>query len=375
MKVIQVTHGRVNPDGDNGITRTVYNLHNLLDESFNSEIFSFDDRVKNKEEHIRECGTRVILFPRQKIGLDNEVRSYIKKNNSAIYHFHLMWMTDKNWLANEIIKNGGRYIITTHAAYTPDRIDSLKKIVAMKTVEVKYLQNASAIHALCYEEKTILRELGITAPIFVLPNGLSRREFEIIDNSYSLPSPYEKNNINISWVGRIRPDKNVLGMIKAIDLLPDKYKGKLKFHVIGSEVKDYHQLVKALVYDKKLNDTVILHGPKFGADKYKYILNSDIYLQPSYSEGISFSILDALACGVPSIISRQCNMNYYIDRRAFLVTEPHPEDIRDSIVKMLDDIELSQKVGLAGRDLIECELNWDVLVEKYEKKYRELINE
>ena len=69
-----------------------------------------------------------------------------------------MWMIDKNTILSALKRKGIPYIITTHAAYTPDRINSLKKLISINTIE-KNILKVAAIHALCNEEKAFLRNL------------------------------------------------------------------------------------------------------------------------------------------------------------------------------------------------------------------------
>ena len=67
MKICQITHGRVNPDGENGITRTVYSLNKILNKNgVESEIYSFNDKQTEVENFIRDEFTTVKLFPRSK---------------------------------------------------------------------------------------------------------------------------------------------------------------------------------------------------------------------------------------------------------------------------------------------------------------------
>lgn len=374
MKLIQVTHGRVNPNGDNGITRTVYNINKYIKNEIENKIYSFDDRISKHETFKRECGLEIELFPRKKIGISTEIRNKITKNNKCLYHFHLMWMLDKNSLAKKILSEKQDYIITTHAAYTPDRIDSLKKKIAINSIEFEFLKNAKAIHALCEEEKYILRELGLKNDIFVLPNGISDTEIEKINNSDKLASPYDDSKFNIVWVGRLRPDKNVLGMVEAISKLPKEYQNKIVLNIVGSYVKTYVDEVKALIRKLGLEENVILHGPKFDIDKYNFIKKSDIYLQPSFSEGISFSILDALACGVPTIISRQCNMNYYIKNDAFEVIEPFADDIASKIIELYECSERRNELSKNALNLVKSTFYWGSLIEEYKKQYFRLLN-
>ena len=373
MKICHITHGRVNPDGENGITRTVYSLNKYLNENgVVSEIYSFNDNQKDVEDFIRDEFTTVKLFPRAKYFKSKKFCDYILSDvfDFDIVHFHLMWMLDKNTILLALKKKGIPYIITTHAAYTPDRIDSLKKTIAMNTLEKKYLFNANSIHALCFEEKGLLRKLGITNPIFVIPNGISTNEVEKINNSKSLPNPFDTKFVNLVWVGRIREDKNVLGIVRSILFLKEEIRSKIKIHIVGNGIENYIQKVKTEISKHGLENHVIFHGPKYKEEKYQYVLNSDIYIQPSFSEGISFSILDAMGCGKPMILTRQTNMTYYYNENFYAMTEPYPEDIARSITNLVSNETLRNELGANAKKMIETIFNWNHLIGEYIEMYK-----
>ena len=377
MKICHITHGRVNPDGENGITRTVYSLNKYLNANgVNSAICSFDDNRTLVEDFRRDEFTTVKLFPRAKFFNSKKFSDFILSDefDFDVVHFHLMWMIDKNTILAALKKRNIPYIITTHAAYTPDRIDSLKKKISMMTLEKNYLLNAKSIHALCYEEKGFLRGLGIKAPIYVIPNGISSSEINKITNSKLSKNPFQTDYINLVWVGRIREDKNVFGIVKSLLLLNEEIRRKIKIHVVGNGIKNYIHKVKNEISINNLEKNVIFHGPKFKEEKYQFILNSDIYVQPSFSEGISFSILDAMACGKPMILTRQTNMTYYYNKNFYEMTEPYPEDIAQSIKKLVLNKKLRMELGDNAKKMIDTTFNWDSLINEYIKMYKKIKN-
>lgn len=373
MKICHITHGRVNPDGENGITRTVYSLNKYLNANgVVSEIYSFNDNQKAVEDFVRDEFTTVKLFPRAKYYNSKNFCDYISsdKFDFDIVHFHLMWMLDKNTILKALKNKGIPYIITTHAAYTPDRINSFKKKIAIKTLEKKYLFNANSIHALCYEEKGFLRNLGITKPIFVIPNGISTNEIQKINYSKSLSNPFDTKYINLVWVGRIREDKNLLGIVKSLIHMKEKIRNKIKIHIVGNGIENYLQKVKTEISKNGLENHVIFHGPKYKEEKYQLVLNSDIYIQPSFSEGISFSILDAMACEKPMILTRQTNMTHYYNNNFYEMTEPYPEDIATSISNLVLNKDRRDELSANSKKMIETIFNWNQLIGKYIDMYR-----
>ena len=375
MKICQITHGRVNPDGENGITRTVYNLNKYLNlNGISSSIYSFNDATTKVEDFKRDEFTTVKLFPRAKIIGSNDFEKLILSDefDFDVVNFHLMWMTDKNTILKALKKKKIPYIITVHGAYAPNLIDNLKKKISMLTLEGNFLKNANALHALCNEEKVYLKDLKLEMPIYTIPNGIGDVEIEKIKNSNMLENPFEKEFINILWVGRIREDKNVIGIVESLKILNKDIKEKIRIHIVGNGIESYIKKVNTVVKNNSLEKYVIFHGPKYKEEKYQYILNCDIYMQPSFSEGVSFSILDAMICERPMILSRQTNMTYFYNKNFYLMTEPYPEDIAKAITQLSSNEELMAEFSKNSKKLVQEYFNWEKLIYEYIDMYNEV---
>jgi len=375
MKICQITHGRVNPDGENGITRTVYNLNKYLNlNGISSSIYSFNDATKEVEDFKRDEFTTVKLFPRAKLIGSNDFEKLILSDefDFDVVNFHLMWMTDKNTILKALKKKNIPYIITVHGAYAPNLIDNLKKKISMLTLEGDFLKNASALHALCNEEKVYLKDLKLKMPIYTIPNGIGDVEIEKIKNSNMLENPFDKKFINILWVGRIREDKNVIGIVESLKFLSKDIKEKIRIHIVGNGIESYIKKVNTVVKNNSLEKYVIFHGPKYKEEKYQYILNCDIYIQPSFSEGVSFSILDAMICEKPMILSRQTNMTYFYNKNFYLMTEPYPEDIAKAINDLSSNKELMSEFSKNSKKLVQEYFNWEKLIYEYIDMYNEV---
>ena len=151
------------------------------------------------------------------------------------------------------------------------------------------------------------------------------------------------------------------------------------FLLAASQTEDKDALtqegVKKIINENNLEKFIVLHGPKYKEEKYQFIIHSDIYLQPSFSEGISFSIIDAMACGKPMILSRQTNMTYYYNQDFYIMTEPFPEDIAFGITHLVENKNKRKLLGENSKKMIETVFNWDVLIEEYIKMYKTMLNE
>ncbi len=384
MKIVHFTHGRVNPSGESGMSRTVYNLNKYQKlMGHDSQIWSVVDGIKGHKTFKRDKYVTIEMFPRiyKIFAHGNDVINYIKNNrlNMDIVHFHMMWMFDKNVVANTLLKLGIPYVVTTHGAYPRDRIknDWWKKILAKYAYELRFLNNANSIHALTYEELIALREFGIKSPIFVAPNGIELKEIPNSSNYVFFGNKQNlKGKIKFCWIGNLKPCKNIDGLIKAVALIPENIREKIAFILVGPEgtdAKGYLSHLKKLVYKCNLYNVFYFAGPLYGQNKYDALASSDVYIHPSWSEGISFALLDAMACGKPCVISRPCNLAAFYGHKFFVEIEPFPNDIATGIIEMINKKDRWLTMGAIARKLIESKFTWEHIVSQMVKHYQKVI--
>ena len=209
-----------------------------------------------------------------------------------------MWMFDKNIVANTLKGLKIPYVVTSHGAYTKDKIKDVwwKKIPAKYAYELNFLNKAAAIHAICFEEMSSLREFGVRTPIFVVPNGIELAEIPNgLNDHYFQKNRRIKKKIKFLWIGNLKPCKNLDSLILAVSVLPKNIRDNLAFIIIGPEgtdAKGYLSYLKKVAINCGVHDLFHFIGPQYGKDKYEAIVSSDIYIHPSLSEVISFSVLE-----------------------------------------------------------------------------------
>jgi glycosyltransferase involved in cell wall biosynthesis len=167
----------------------------------------------------------------------------------------------------------------------------------------------------------------------------------------------------------INPIKNAMGLIKGLGLLHDK--GILKrteFNWYGSAPKGstYLKDCRELVVSKKLQDKIHFHEPVVRIDQiYR---QADAVLLPSFREGLPNTICEALACGLPVLMSSVCDAgNLVKDHHNGFLFDPNSVD---SIAEAIHQFQLLShqqraEMGKRSREIAEKWLDLEVVVEKY----------
>ncbi len=371
MRVVLVTHGKVNPQGHNGISRVVYHLNKYEKQiGIQSEIWSVVDGVKKEELFERSSEVTVDCFPRIKMlrGKRNEICKKLlrEKDSIDLVHFHMPWMMDKLTIAKTCDAAGIPYIVTGHSAYSGSQKQSWKMKLG-KNYELPFLNRAKAVHAITREESTEFKKFGIKTDLFVVPNSIE---------DICRTKPYrvsEDGKIRILFMGELRAQKNIDGLIRGVAMMDPEVRKPLIFQIIGPDSRGNMEKLKALAKELQVEEQFEFPGGVFGEDRAQYFENADLYITPSLSEVVSLSAIEAMAYGIPQIATRQADFSYLYREDFFAMCENYPQDIARAITEMIGRKEEFEQLSKNARTAYEKYFTWDVNVKKFEKEYQRII--
>ncbi len=195
-------------------------------------------------------------------------------------------------------KLGCRLIISPRSSLIKQsfRKSFTKKSIFILIFMLLIKRNKTTLHFLSMEEKANSFNIGL--PSYIACNGFDTVRLDMAKGKF------------ISYLGRY--DINH----KGIDILLDAIfnsraifrKNKWIFRFAGSDFKGGYSYIEKYIHERKLNDFVEIHGPKFGVDKYNYLAESSAMVQPSRYEGVPQTILEAISYGAYVICSDMCNV-------------------------------------------------------------------
>jgi glycosyltransferase involved in cell wall biosynthesis len=158
------------------------------------------------------------------------------------------------------------------------------------------LKMADAIVVLSHAEMKAYEDFVPGQNVAVVPNGID-------------PAPYLKYNrrpadpaapLKLLYIGRLAPRKGLTETIDSLALLAPSVRPQLIIAGSGPE----EPRVRRQVREAGLNGQVTFAGPAWDDYKVKLLNNADVLLLPSYSEGLPYSLLEAMAAGVVPIVTR-----------------------------------------------------------------------
>jgi L-malate glycosyltransferase len=217
------------------------------------------------------------------------------------------------------------------------------------------IANSQGLAELALKSKTE-KEIG------VIPNGIDIHDFS---PDYSKKDP---NNFTIVCVSRITPRKGIRVLIQAFKIVAGRYENvRLLIVGDGNEKSSLEQLVMGL----GLKDKVTFTGPIAHEKVLPYYQKANIFALPSLNEGMSNTMLEALACGLPIITTDTGGTKELVtdNKNGFIVKMKNSYDLAEKIEKFLLDKGLDEKMGKESRTRAE-ELSWENVAKGYEDLYK-----
>ena len=219
---------------------------------------------------------------------------------------------------------------------------------------------SSACTAVSQQAGLFVKHLGGRQAI-IIPNGIDMGMF---------PECAIKDNQNIIFVGRIIQAKGVQDLIKAMSFIVQRYP-EVRLTIVGGG--PYLNELKKLAADCKVGQYIEFTGPLSREDTLKRMQESAIFVNPSYSEGLPTSVMEASAAGLPVLATDVGGTTEIVDNfKTGMIIEPGEyKQIRIGLETLLYDNDLVNGMGENGRRKMEREYNWDGIISNYEKVFQQ----
>ena len=270
--------------------------------------------------------------------------------------------------------------IRVHGEHGRNIIDidgSNKKYIAVRKMfrpfVTKYIALSKDLEEWLYDS------IGVpTDKVVQLYNGVDCEKFTSVaikESKLSVKFRPDKDIKVIGTVGRISAEKDQFSLVLALAILFEKYpilKDKLRLIIIGGGplLSDLKELVK----QNGLQDYVWLPGAR--DDISELFSEMDIFILPSLGEGISNTILEAMAAGLPVIATNVGGNPELVEesKTGLLVPAAMPDKLAEKILEFFEYPDVFINYGKAARKRVEENFSMKAMVDRYMTLYNGLIN-
>lgn len=220
------------------------------------------------------------------------------------------------------------------------------------------------------------REIGVPAErIETIYNGVDTARFSPTGEGRSvLPDGFAPEGaVVIGTIGRLDPVKNQIALVRALACLLERHPGlrpRLRLVLIGDGAE--RSAIESAIAENNVWDLAWLPG--FRDDTPAHYRALDIFVLPSLREGISNTLLEAMASGRPVIAT--CvggNPEIVADGIVGRLVAQDADALAEAILRYVDNPELMRGHGKAGREHVLRSFSLDAMIRRYDKVYGSLL--
>lgn len=252
-------------------------------------------------------------------------------NKPDVVIIHEVYRKEYLKIGNNLKKNNIPYIIVPHGSLSviAQTQKKTKKTIANILFFNSFIKNAKALQCLSEKEKINTK---FHSDKFIGTNGISL--------PLKTKKDFNKNTIKFIYIGRL--DEYVKGLdlfIKAVSSIKDFLAdNNCKFFIYGPDYKGRYAHIEYLIKNNNVENLIFLSEAVTGEKKEQIILDADIFIQTSRSEGMPTGILEALSYGLPCLVTEGTNLGEIISKNnAGWVAQTNIQSIAQTIKKAVKD--------------------------------------
>ncbi len=238
-------------------------------------------------------------------------------------------------------------------------------------IHKEFFENAKQIIAISdpmVEEysKRVCKKIKKILPI--IPFGEPDASKEILRKKFSL----KKEEKILIYVGSLKTIKGSDFLVDSFITLGreffDKYKIKMIFIGDGVLKEELEHKIK----NNHLSDNVIFLGKKSREEIPNFLAASDVFVNASHFEGAPLSIIEALTRGLIILSTNVSGINNLIHNRinGFLFEKNNYDSFKSSLVELLTNYTLAERMAAKGRDEITLNFNSENCFKQHLELYK-----
>lgn len=254
------------------------------------------------------------------------------------------------------------YLVSLRGSDVPGfNIRFARQYIVLKPIFRRIWTGAQVVTANSIGLRDLAHEFMPDLEISVIPNGVDTVGFR--PNSDGMPgSP------RILCVSRLIERKGVHHLLEAMPIVAGAIPGT-KLTVIGDG--DYYQRLVARAEELNVHDLVEFRGYVPHEDLASEYQSASIYVQPSFYEGMSNTVLEAMATGLPIIASGKGGDAELYKDNSKLVEFGNPAALGEAIVDVLGNPDRLRSMGERSRAIANS-FSWEAVARGYLDIYRNI---
>lgn len=307
--------------------------------------------------------------------LTSTIRDAIR--GAGVVHVHGLWEEIQHRAARECRAAGKPYVVSPHGMLTPWSLSQKrwKKRLYMALRLRKDLNAAAALHfTTAAERDAVLGSLRWLRPApIVEPLGIHLEEFESAPSPGKFRREYPQlgDRPFILLLGRLHP-------VKGLDLLVPAFARaglppEMSLVVVGPDPDGYRATIERLARAEGVSDRLLFTGMLSGRKRIEALADAELFCLPSYHENFGVAVIEALAAGIPVVISDQVSIYREVVAAGVGAAVPNKiEPLAAELRRWIADPALRRTASQKARAFALDRYGWPRIAARWRDHYQRL---
>ena len=293
-------------------------------------------------------------------------------SNFDVMHLHSVFLWPTSAAARIACVTGVPYILSPRGML----VDALirRKARLLKTAWIRLFERANiaaaaAVHMTAQIEADEFGKLGFAARrVAVIPNGIDVPQDDAPDGPREAPALPAAIKWRILSLGRLNWKKGLERLIEAMI-----YVRGAELVLAGNDEDGYRSRLEQLARRRGVADRVSFVGAIYDERKWDLFRSADVFVMPSYSENFGVAALEAMACGLPVVVTPEVGLARDIGAAgAGLVVDGEPAILGPALAHLLAATEQRRCMGVAAR-AAAGHYSWAAIATQMEALYADIV--
>jgi glycosyltransferase involved in cell wall biosynthesis len=237
----------------------------------------------------------------------------------------------------------------------------------------RMLNAAAALHVTSEGERALTADIAPHVPRYVVPNGIDWRASQQPADGKAFRDELCGGHSGpiVLFLGRLTEKKGVDILIRAFARSPATRDALLV--LAGPDDDGLGEELQRLAVDEGVRERTLFVGMLDAPTMRSALAATDVWALPSHAENFGNAVIEALAAGVACVVSSGVNIAPEVEQAgAALIRPPAVEPFAEALTTLLEDVELREALGAAGRELART-FSWDEVAPRLRAMYEAVV--
>ncbi|MEJ7783660.1 MAG: glycosyltransferase [Solirubrobacteraceae bacterium] len=293
-----------------------------------------------------------------------------------LIHIHSLWLFPQFAAQRAARESGVPYVVSPHGALDPylRRHGRLRKALTDAVWQRRMLDRAALLHITTEQEGELIADVAPATPRHTVPVGVWTRRLQVAGDARRFRARFLANSDPdlILFLGRITYKKGLDLLIRSFTQVVE-VSDQATLVIAGPDDEQLQPRLEHLVRELGLSRRVVFTGPLYRSDRADAFAAATIWALSSYTENFGVAVIEALAAGLPTVISTEVNLAAAIEENdAGIVAPISPKDFGAALADLLQDENRRAELSVRARAFAE-RYDWPRVAPMLEAMYRRAV--